>query len=78
MHSSTEKLDYPSLSGISGGVILTLEGNQEIPFGIVFEGYPGAPGLSGSAEAYLKPGDLMVRGHVLTPRVFQNWLDNLK
>lgn len=78
MHSATAE-DHPSLSGISGGVVMTLEGESEIPFGIVFEGYPGAPGLgSGARETYLQPGDLMVRGHVLTPTIFENWLRNLK
>jgi hypothetical protein len=70
MHSETGKSDGPSLSGLSGGLIHTTKEQGEIPFGIVFEGYPGDE----SAHAFLKPGDIMVRGHVLTPQIFQNWL----
>lgn len=77
MHSATDEENHPSLSGISGGVIVTLDDAFETPFGLVFEGYPGAPGTGGSADTYLQTGDLMVRGHVLTPTVFAKWLSSL-
>jgi hypothetical protein len=70
LHSATGNPDWPSLSGISGGLIHTKAEQGEIPFGIVFEGYPGDE----PADALLKPGDLMVRGHVLTPQIFKGWL----
>jgi len=79
LHSQTAEANHPSLSGISGGVVLALQDNVEVPFGIVFEGFPGNPvDEANSHDAYLKPGDLMVRGHVLTPTVFETWLRNLK
>lgn len=63
-----------SLSGISGGAIFGFYADgSHFPIGIVFEGFPGDSKTSGPA-AFLKEGDLMVRGHLLTPSIFGGWL----
>ncbi|MER9592983.1 hypothetical protein NKI94_30180 [Mesorhizobium australicum] len=65
------------LSGVSGGVVVSEQNNVEVPIGVVFEGFPGEADSLGDnrpAAAYTQPGDLMVRGHVLTPEIFQDWL----
>ena len=77
MHSPTDNSENPSLSGVSGGIIVANQDQEEIPFGVIFEGYPNNNTTSNLHEAYLKQGDLMIRGHILTPEIFKNWLNDL-
>lgn len=75
MHSHVENIGY-GLSGISGGVITILENDIEIPIGIVFEGHPSALNNNQDIEtqSFLGNEDLQVRGHLLTPDIFKDWL----
>jgi hypothetical protein len=72
-------------SGMSGGAIYAVEGelgnNVEedaiLPVGIIFSGFPTSgrrvlqrdPG-----EAFLTPNDILIRGLLLTPQIFREWL----
>lgn len=59
------------LSGISGGPIVTLQDDKIIPVGLVFEGEPASRAAS---AGYAGPNDIMVRGIILTPDRFADWL----
>lgn len=79
LHSEKAENSETMLSGISGGLIVGELGSEEVPIGLVFEGFPGEADTLGERESglLLQPGDLMVRGHVLTPEIFADWLRRL-
>jgi hypothetical protein len=72
-------------TGMSGGAIYAIEGelgdNVEedaiFPVGIIFSGFPASGRRvleRDPEEAYLTPNDVLIRGLLLTPRIFQEWL----
>lgn len=71
------KLEAPpalGFSGISGGPIFALDGDQVLPVGIVFEGLPSGEETVPSPASFFGDCDIMVRGHLLTPATFSDWL----
>lgn len=80
LHSPEGENAETMLSGISGGLIVADLNDQEVPIGIVFEGFPGEADTLGDRGPGMlfQPGDLMVRGHVLSPETFSDWLQRLK
>lgn len=63
-------------SGTSGGPILACWDDQFTPIGIVFEGSPSSSRRSKDDFSYAGEKDLLVRGELLTPARFGEWLDN--
>jgi len=63
-------------SGMSGGPILALWGNDNLaPIGLIFEGYPSNRATPTSNLA--GPNDILIRGLLLTPTTFSHWLQQI-
>lgn len=71
-------LDAPHgyfFSGCSGGPILALWDGRFRPVGLITEGAPSAPD---KPSAWAGPNDIFVRGLLLTPERFAEWLERLE
>jgi hypothetical protein len=77
LHSSLNEPHGFFFSGMSGGPIVgETDKGDLVPVGIVFEGAPSSKKRQRSIFA--GPNDLMIRGYVLTPEVFDYWLQHLE
>ena len=82
-----EDLKGYTFSGISGGPVYAVEGDEQrwveddelFPVGIAFEGHPSTAMTDrGSQEAngaILAQGDFCIRAYTLTPQSFEKWLN---
>lgn len=76
LHSRLDQPHGMFFSGISGGPIVGETTQRDlVPVGIVFEGAPSSKKREQSIFA--GPNDLMIRGYVLTPEIFEHWLHHL-
>lgn len=81
----SSKLEEPPgyyLSGISGGPILALwedkvSGMNFRPIGLVFEGSPSSENLANIGSGLTGPNDILIRGLLMTPDIFSNWLKRI-
>ena len=75
LHSELHRPARFALSGISGGAIFAICDDTILPAAITFEGHPSGPLLDPIASpSWLKPEDLFVRGLLLRPTYFSDWL----
>ena len=76
--------DY-GFSGMSGGAVYAMEGNEEVedeellPIGIIYEGLPSNSQPEEQSEeqaagAFFTDRDIMIRALLLTPDIFDDWL----
>jgi hypothetical protein len=73
------RLDAPfsdGLSGMSGGPIFAVEGQRLLPLGIIFRGRPSGEedDAAHPSDAIFDERDILIRGHLLTPKNFAHWL----
>ena len=73
-------------SGMSGGPVYAIEGREHetveddelLPVGIIFEGFPGSgrpdQQTASTATSFLTDRDLFFRALTLTPEIFDEWL----
>lgn len=63
-------------SGTSGGPILGCWDEAFTPVGLIFEGYPSSRKQEKQELSFLGLNDIFIRGLLLTPDRFAEWLDN--
>ena len=75
LHSESDAPHGVGFSGMSGGLVLGLVGMHDyVPVGILFEGAPS--GEEESAGAIGSPCDIFFRCHLLTPSIFDQWIEH--
>lgn len=77
--STLESPSPHNFSGISGGPIYCINDHSFLPIGIVYEGFPsGEEENARNSESFYHDNDITVRGIVINPNNFQEWLVNAK
>ena len=87
LSSTLDKAHCYYFSGMSGGPVYAVEGHEQrevedeelFPIGIIFQGYPSSGRLdvqsgTDAASAFLTDKDLFFRALMLTPELFDEWL----
>ena len=78
LHSTLGQPHGFFFSGMSGGPILGENDKRDlVPVGIIFEGAPSSKN-NPEPSIFAGPNDLMIRGYVLTPEIFDHWLRQLE
>lgn len=74
LQSEISDMSPHGFSGMSGGPIFVGGGEKLCPLGIIFEGAPSGQENQTSSNAFLTERDILIRGCLLTPTTFDNWL----
>ena len=86
--SELDRVHGFAFSGMSGGPVYAIEGSDRtvfeddelVPVGIVYEGFPAThrarePGVEGADRSIFSERDVFVRARMLTPAIFDDWLE---